>query len=448
MHAVNPKLNAVVIDLTEEAIEASRAADERQSKNDDLGPLHGVPLTIKGNVDVHEKPHSTGVPALANLIAPSDAPVVRNLRMAGAIILGITNTPEFSFRGFTDNPLYGLTLNPWNENVTCGGSSGGAAVAVAAGIGAIAHGNDIAGSLRWPAHCNGIVTIKPTHGRIASFNESAGAERPLLGQLMAAQGPLTRHVADARLALRVMSQRDARDPWWVPAPFDGPKPLEPIRVAVAKLPGDLKVAPAILRTLALAADLLRDAGYSVSEVEVPDINGVWQTWCDILFNEASVMLESAMMAVGSQDLKIAWTGMKANARTLDLPLFMEAMARRNTHARAWQIFLDSYPLVLAPTTVNLTHGPREDAICAERAAELFRDDLRFISALNILGIPSAVVPVALHEDKPIGVQLIAGRFREDLALDAAEAIESRAGTFSAELWKRMQAPEEAMPSHE
>ena len=111
------------------------------------------------------------MPAARNIIAPADSPVVRNLKKAGAIVIGLTNTPEFSFRGFTDNPLHGLTLNPWDPDITCGGSSGGAGAAVAAGIGTIAHGNDIGGSLRWPAHCNGVATIKPTQGRIPAFNE-------------------------------------------------------------------------------------------------------------------------------------------------------------------------------------------------------------------------------------------------------------------------------------
>jgi amidase len=149
------------------------------------------------------------------------------------------------------------------------------------------------------------------------------------------------------------------------------------------------------------------------------------------------MLESTMLAVGSRDFITAWSGMKANARPLDLPRLLQAMARRNTHARAWQLFLETYPVVLAPTTTNLIPGPREDAISPERAGELFRNDLRFISALNVLGIPSAVVPVTLDGGAPIGVQLIAARFREDLALDAAEAVESRAGTFSARRWERM-----------
>ena len=143
-----------------------------------------------------------------NIIAPSDAPVVRNLRKAGAIVIGLTNTPEFSFRGFTENPLHGLTLNPWDPDITCGGSSGGAGAAVAAGIGTIAHGNDIGGSLRWPAHCNGVATIKPTQGRIPAFNQSAAAERPMLAHLMSAQGPLARSVG--RRKARARSDEPAR----------------------------------------------------------------------------------------------------------------------------------------------------------------------------------------------------------------------------------------------
>src|SRR5580765_7917467 len=119
--------------------------------------------------------------------------------------------------------------------------------------------------------------------------------------------------------------------------------------------------------------------------------------------------------------------MKAKANTLDLQGWMRATTTRNAHIRAWQLFFEDFPVVLAPTTVKPTPGPREDAISPERTRELFWNDLRFISAINVLGLPSAVVPVALHEGKPVGVQLIAGRYREDLALDAAASIEKRAG---------------------
>lgn len=437
MHAINPKLNAVVVDLSAEAIKAARAADRARAKGADLPPLHGVPITIKENVDYEGRPNPNGVPAQMGLIAPSDSPVVRNLKKAGAIVLGLTNTPEFSFRGFTDNPLHGLTLNPWDDGITCGGSSGGAGAAVAAGIGTIGHGNDIGGSLRWPAHCNGIVTIKPTQGRIPAYNESATAERPMLAHLMSAQGPLTRSVADARLALAAMSQRDPRDPWWVPAPLEGPKPKGPIKVALAKIPQDMKVDVSVRAALRQAADDLEKSGYRVSEVEVPDITGVWHTWHDIISTEVVALQEAGMLAVTSDDFKIAWGGMRKGANILDHEGFMRATADRNGHIRRWQMFFEDYPVILAPTTVQPTPGPREDAVSGERTYELFFNDLRFISAINVLGLPGAVVPVTLHKGRPIGVQLIAGRYREDLALAAAEAIEKRAGMLVRHLWEKM-----------
>jgi amidase len=437
MRDVNPKLNAVVVDLSEDALKAAKAADKALTRRTELGPLHGVPITIKENVDYEGRPNPNGVAAQMNIIAPSDAPVVRNLKKAGAIVLGLTNTPEFSFRGFTDNPLHGLTLNPWDPDITCGGSSGGAGSAVAAGIGTIAHGNDIGGSLRWPAHCNGVVTIKPTQGRVPAYNESAAAERPMLAHLMSAQGPLARSVGDVRAALEVMSQRDPRDPWWVPAPLVGPKPKGPIKVALAKLPDDMDVAPSVRDALRQAADHLERSGYRVSEIDVPDINGVWQTWCDIIANETAMLQEAAMLKVTSPDFHAAWSGIKAKANTLDLLGWMRATAARNSHIRAWQLFFEDFPVVLAPTTVKPTPGPREDAISPERTRELFWNDLRFISAINVLGLPGAVVPVAVHEGHPIGVQLIAGRYREDLALDAAAAIEKRAGALVPRLWEKM-----------
>jgi amidase len=239
MQAVNPAINAVVVDLGDAALEAARVADKAQAAGAALDLLHGVPVTIKINLDVEGQANSNGVAAFSDVIAPGDSPVVSNFRAAGAIVIGMTNTPEFSLRAFTDNVLHWLTLNPWDKAVTCGGSSGGAGASVAMGIGAIAHGNDIGGSLRWPAFCNGVSTIKSTQGRVPAFNPSATVERPLMAQLMSTQGPLAREVADVRLALEVMSRRDPRDPWQVPAPLVGPPPARPIRVAVAKIPSDM-----------------------------------------------------------------------------------------------------------------------------------------------------------------------------------------------------------------
>ena len=163
MEAVNPDLNAVVESLADEARSEAAALYASAAPK---GALHGVPVTIKINVDQKGHPTSNGVPAFKDIVASEDSPVVRNLKAAGAVVIGRTNTPEFSFRADTDNPLYGRTYNPWGHHLSAGGSSGGAGSAVMAGIGALAHGNDIGGSLRFPASANGAVTVKPGLGRV------------------------------------------------------------------------------------------------------------------------------------------------------------------------------------------------------------------------------------------------------------------------------------------
>src|SRR6202451_3089602 len=225
IRALNPQLNAIVMDLTDQALAEAAAADRALSQSPQPGPLFGVPVTIKVNIDQEGQATTNGLPAFANLIAPADSPVVRNLRRAGAIIVGRTNTPEVSMRLTTVNPLHGRTWNPWHPDASPGGSSGGAGVAAAVGFGAIHHGNDVAGSLRFPSFANGVTTLKPTPGRIPAFNPSATTERSLLWQLTSVQGAIARTVADVRLATRVMAGGDVRDPGWVPAPFDG-EPLE------------------------------------------------------------------------------------------------------------------------------------------------------------------------------------------------------------------------------
>jgi len=436
LRAANPRVNAVVADLGAEALRAARLADKASARRAPLGPLHGVPVTVKENVDVKGHPNPNGVPAQAGLIAPGDAPVVANLRRAGAIVIGLTNTPEFSMRAFTENPLHGLTVNPWDPAITCGGSSGGAAVAVALGIGALAHGNDIGGSLRWPAHCNGLATIRPTLGRVPAFNPSAPSERPLLQQLMSVQGPLAREVRDVRLGLAAMSARDPRDPWWVPAPLRGPPPARPIRVALARLPADMIVDADTVGCVRRAAGHLEAAGYRVEEIAVPDISALWQLWADILSAEITTLQAPTMDAIGSDDFRKAMRGFTALARPLDAAGYMNAIALRSRHLREWLLFLERWPLVLTPTSVRPTPGPRADLAGDAAVKAIFHNDIRFISAINALGLPAAVVPAGLQHGHPVGVQLIASRYREDLCLDAARVIERRTGILAQRLWAR------------
>ena len=435
LHAANPALNAVVVDLSDQALEAARAADAAQARGAALGSLHGVPVTIKINIDVEGQANSNGAVALAGNIAPGDAPVTANLRAAGAIILGLTNAPEYSLRLCTDNALHGLTLNPWDPAVTCGGSSGGAAASMAAGIGCIAHGNDIGGSLRWPAHCNGISTIKPTLGRVAAFNPSAPAERPLMAQLMSVQGPLAREVADVRLGLEVMARRDMRDPWWVPAPLHPAGAGGPCRVAVARVPPDMRADPDIMAMIAQAAGWLADAGYEVTpDVEVPDLAGTWKLWAELLTTEVSTLQAAQMLDGASPDFARALDGMLRMATILDGEGYMRAVAFRARLLRDWLTFLETYPIILAPLSVRKALPVNGDIADDDAVRRILGDDLRFSSALSVLGLPVAVTPVGLLDGHPLGVQLIGSRYREDRCLDAAAAIEARVGVLAHQLW--------------
>ncbi|MFL5294909.1 MAG: amidase [Phenylobacterium sp.] len=436
----NPAINAVVVDLSAQALQAADAADRARAKGAPLGPLHGVPVTVKINVDVEGQANSNGVPGLANLIATTDSPVAANFRKAGAIVIGLTNTPEFSLRAFTDNPLHGQTLNPWDPAITCGGSSGGAAASLASGIGAIAHGNDIGGSLRWPAACCGVSTIKPTLGRVPAYNASAAVERPPMAQLMSVQGPLAREVADVRLGLAALARRDARDPWWVHAPLEGPPPPRPIRVAVARMPGDLDTNSEVMGLVARAADHLSDAGYAVSEVAVPDITDAWQLWCDLISTEIATVQIGPMRELGSAPFVRALEGILHMATILDQKGYIEGVARRARLLREWLAMLEDYPVILAPVSVQPTPAYDADLQGDAAVARFFRNDLRFVGAISVLGLPVATTPAGLtRAGHPVGVQLIASRYREDLALDAAAAIEARVGVLAEKLWDRVPA---------
>ena len=208
----------------------------------------------------------------------------------------------------TVNPLHGRTWNPWHPDASPGGSSGGAGVAAAVGFGAIHHGNDIAGSLRFPAFANGVVTLKPTQGRIPAFNPSATVERSLHSQLTSVQGAIARSVADVRLATRVMAGGDVRDPWWVPAPFDGEPLPQPVRVAVTRNSHGYPIHPGILELIDRSADYLRDAGYEVVEAEPPSIMDPARGWLSVLLTEIKATLGPTVDQHGSDDLRqiFAW----------------------------------------------------------------------------------------------------------------------------------------------
>ncbi len=435
IRAKNGALNAIVYDYTEEALAEARQADEDLAAGRVRGPLHGVPVTIKENVDQQGKPTPNGLPAFEKVIAPDDAPVVRNLRRAGAIIMGRTNTPELSMRATTDNPLHGRTFNPWHPEASAGGSSGGAGAAAAAGLGPIHHGNDIGGSLRFPAFACGLATVKPTPGRIPGYNPSATAERGLLAQLMSVQGAICREVRDVRLATRAMAQRDARDPWWAPVPFDGEPLPAPIRVAFTRNAHGYPMHPDIVRAVERAATWLAAAGYAVEEVEPPAITEPARAWFSVAVAEMKVMLFPLARQHGSRTIQDIFDWYAQMAGPLDAAGYMLGTADRTRMTRQWSVFLEDHPLVLTPFLMRPTFPWNYDAQGFTQTKDLF-DAAIYSYGVNYLGLPAGVVPVGLVDGLPAGVQIVGRRFREDLILDAMAVVEAQVGVMAKTLWTR------------
>lgn len=423
--AVNPKLNAVVELLADQALAEADAADRAVRGGARLAGLHGVPVTTKINVDQAGSATSNGVVAFRDMVAAEDSPVVANLRKAGAIVFGRTNTPAFSMRWFTDNALHGRTLNPWSQGHTPGGSSGGASAAVAAGIGAIAHGNDMGGSVRYPAYATGVVGLRPSHGRVPAFSTTAQAERPLSGQLMSTQGPLARRVGDVRLALAAMAQRDIRDPWWMPVPLEGPAQARPIRVALSADALGHGVHPAVKDAVLRAGGYLAAAGYAVEEADPPGWAQIAEDWDTICHTDALLFMREGFETHGDAGAQATFRFMTAHTHDLDKTAHLRALARRATHQRAWARFMETYPLILCPNSAEPPFPQGIDTESQQSFDRVYRAQ-GFQLANPLLGLPGISVPTGLTEEGlPMGVQIIAPRWREDLALDAAEAIEAR-----------------------
>src|ERR1700760_4187307 len=263
LDAVNPAINAVVDHRPDDVLAQAAEVDAKIARGEDAGGLAGVPVTIKANIDQTGYANTNGLKLQRDLIAKDNSPVVDNLRKAGAVILGRTNCPAFSYRWFTTNLVHGNTKNPHDPSITPGGSSGGAGAAVAAGIGHIAHGTDIAGSIRYPAYVNGVHGLRTTTGRVAAYN-AALPERTIGPQIAAVSGPLARTIGDLRISLEAMSMPDARDPWWVPAPLEGPP--SPKRVALCINPEGLDPVTEVKAALVDAAKRLERAGWQVEQV--------------------------------------------------------------------------------------------------------------------------------------------------------------------------------------
>jgi amidase len=427
IEAVNPSINAVTIVLGEQAIEAAKAADRAVAAGGDLPRFHGVPFTVKGNIDLVGTPTTQGAKALVGAFPTLDAPVVERLKAAGAIPIGRTNLPTFGLRWHTDSELYGSTINPWDRSRTAGASSAGEAVALATGMSPLGLGNDGLGSLRHPAQCCGISALKPTLGRIPDATTTGPEAVPVGVQLVDVQGPLARRVADLRAALEVLAGPTWRDPWSVPAPLRGPEPAKPLRVALVD-PAGQGTATQVQDGVWEAARALEDAGYAVGEVEPPLIEVAAKTLLDMLNTpdiRAMWQLGSPMMPADTQRFLSEFYRVAGDP---DPAMTMQSFAARQTLLRAWGQFQQQHPLIVAPicTEVPLEAGTDLDK---GRVAETIRS-MRMAMAVNALGLPAVALPVGIGDGLAQAVQVIGPRYREDLCLDAAAAVEDRVGIIT------------------
>ena len=428
IESVNPKVNAVVRLLADDARSGAKEADRLVAEGGSLGPLHGVPFTVKENIDVAGLPTTWGLPALAGAVVPMDAPVVERMRAAGAIPIGRTNLPDMALRVHTDSSLHGLTRNPWNAGRTAGGSSGGEAAALATGMSPIGLGNDVGGSLRNPANACGIASIRPSMGRVPDAGFVPSEDRLLAVQLMMVQGPMARRVADVRLGLQVLMGAHPRDPWSIDAPFAGKSLGRPIRVAVVPAPPGGDVDPAISGAVRDAADVLANAGYDVVEACPARYEEAVEVWARFILGDYRSALDRIRPMMGADGLAFLNAGYEVTPPLADTAAMSGLFAQRDGVARAWSIFLATHPLILTPTWTQLPFEHGFDAASAENVAATLAL-MRPVVPANLIGLPSACVPAGRDAPSglPIGVLITGQRSREDLCLEAAEAVEARLG---------------------
>lgn len=426
MDAVNPALNAVVHRFDDEALAAADAADRAVQAGAPLGPLHGVPVTAKIDTDLAGHATTTGLVAMKDVRVAEDGIPTANLKRAGAVIIGQTNVPAFCYRWFASNDLHGITRNPHDLTRSPGGSSGGAASSVAAGIGALAQGNDVAGSLRLPGSVCGVYAMKGTMGLLPSYNPSQTAEYPIGLQLGASEGVIARSVRDIRLGMSVLAQPDPRDPDQVPAPPVSLSQRLPCSVALWLGDADTPVDPAVAAVVRQAAGWLSDAGYTVDEVYPPHLAEMAELWMALLYADSIGPVRDTFLALGDEAFRRSFQFTADNLPALDQLGQQEGLVRRMAIRRAWAMFFQTYPLVLTPTTCVPPLPIDHDTIDRETMGQIIRA-YRPLPLVAGLGVPGLTVPAGKVEGLPVGVQIIGRWFEDERCLTAAEVMEQRIG---------------------
>jgi aspartyl-tRNA(Asn)/glutamyl-tRNA(Gln) amidotransferase subunit A len=425
IHELNPRINAYCT-LTEERAKArAREAEAALTRGDRLPPLHGIPVSIKDLLITKGVRTMYGSRIRETYVPDEDAPSVAKLEREGAILIGKTTTPEFGFQGITESPLTGITRNPWSLEKTCGGSSGGAGAAVAAGLGPLAVGTDGGGSIRIPSSLNGIFGLKPSLGRVAVYPPSPVA-------FLVHAGPMTRTVRDSALMLNAMAGPDERDLLSLPA--DSTDYLEGceggirgLRVAFSPTLGYAKVDPEVARLVEAAARVFEsDLGAKV-EVQDPGFESPWKTFSVLWVTSYGLRLRDLLPEWESR-IDPNLVKLTKSMERLGPADYAHAIAARATHWETVRKFFERYDLLLTPTVpvpaFSVGRSAPEGYSSSPEDLIPFPDWVPFTYPFNLTGQPAASVPCGFtKEGLPVGLQIVGRRFADKAVLKAAAAFE-------------------------
>ena len=434
---LNPRLNAFVQVDAERALRSARDAENaimrKKTRVKTLGPLHGVPISIKSSISVAGLRCEAGSRLRAGFVARQDAPLVARLKSAGAIILGMTNTPELLMAWETDNLLYGPTNNPWDLERTPGGSSGGEAAAIAAGMSAGGVGSDGGGSIRVPAHFTGICGLKPTPGRIPATGHYPTSAGPFA--LIGVVGPMARTVADLKVLFEAMQGPDVGDACAAPVPVLWPSDDETrkLRIGYFEDDGRTPVTGETRAAVCTAAEGLRSEGFQVERFQPEGLEEARQLWWKF-FVVAGGMLLRPMFKGREADLSpilkqfLDWS---AAQPALTGETLLDAWIRRDVLRAQFFTQMQMYPILLCPVGAvpAFRHGERSWQVEGKTVSYL--DAWSYTEFFNLLGNPAAVVPVGRSpEGLPIGVQIVGRPWKEEQVLSVAAALEKQRGAWT------------------
>jgi Asp-tRNA(Asn)/Glu-tRNA(Gln) amidotransferase A subunit family amidase len=427
---LNPQLNAFVhVDaqrVRREAREVQSAVDGGQP----LGPLHGVPLSIKSSIDVAGMKCEAGTRLRAGYVATHDAPLVERLRGAGAVTLGVTNTPELLMAWETDSLLYGRTNSPWDLERTPGGSSGGEAAAIASGMSAGGVGSDGGGSIRVPAHFSGICGLKPTPGRIPSTGHFPPSGGPFA--LLGVVGPMARTVADLKILFEVMQGPDDRETCAAPVPLRWPNSgeLNRLRVGYFEDDGRTPVAPEIRQAVRTAAEALSRAGFPVEPFRPEGLEEARLLWKKFFVKTGGILI-APMFAGREHDISpmlkqfLEWSALEPSLSAQDV---IAAWILRDTLRGSFLQQMRKYPILLCPPAAIPAFRHRERSWLIDGKTVEYLDAWSYTEWFNLLGNPAAVIPVGLSpEGLPVGIQIVGRPWEEEQVLSVAAVLEKELG---------------------